>query len=74
MKKRYLFLMLIVLSLISIFIGVREVSIQDVLHINNEKIQIVFLSRIPRLMSIIVACMSMIIAGLIIQQISRNKV
>lgn len=73
MKKRYLFIMLIVLSIISIFIGVREVSIQDILSFNNEKMQIVFLSRIPRLMSIIVAGMSMSIAGLIMQQISRNK-
>lgn len=73
MKKRYLLLVLIVLSIISIFIGVREVSIQDVLNFNNEKMQIVFLSRIPRLMSIIVAGMSMSIAGLIMQQISRNK-
>lgn len=73
MKKRYLLLILIVLSIISIFIGVREVSIQDILHLNNEKMQIVFLSRIPRLMSIIVAGMSMSIAGLIMQQISRNK-
>lgn len=73
MKKRYLLLVLIVLSIISIFIGVREMSIQDVLNFNNEKMQIVFLSRIPRLMSIIVAGMSMSIAGLIMQQISRNK-
>lgn len=73
MKKRYLLLVLIVLSIISIFIGVRQVSIQDVLNFNNEKMQIVFLSRIPRLMSIIVAGMSMSIAGLIMQQISRNK-
>lgn len=73
MKKRYSLLVLIVLSIISIFIGVREVSIQDVLNFNNEKMQIVFLSRIPRLMSIIVAGMSMSIAGLIMQQISRNK-
>ena len=73
MKKRYLVLLLIVLSIISIFIGVREVSIQDIFIFNNEKMQIVFLSRIPRLMSIIVAGMSMSIAGLIMQQISRNK-
>ena len=73
MKKRYLLLILIILSIISIFIGVREVSIGDILHFNNEKMQIIFLSRIPRLMSIIVAGMSMSIAGLIMQQITRNK-
>lgn len=73
MKKRYLGLMLIILSLASIFIGVKDVSINDVLNLNTEAIQIVFLSRFPRLMSIIVAGVGMSIAGLIMQQISRNK-
>lgn len=73
MKKRYLFLVLIILSLISIFIGVRELSLQDIISVNEEKMLIVLLSRIPRLISIIVSGISMSIAGLIMQQISRNK-
>lgn len=73
MKKRYLFLILIILSLISIFIGVKDINIQDILNFNETEMQIVLLSRLPRLMSIIVAGMSMSIAGLIMQQISRNK-
>lgn len=73
MKKRYLFLILIILSLISIFIGVKDINLQDILNFNETEMQIVLLSRLPRLMSIIVAGMSMSIAGLIMQQISRNK-
>lgn len=73
MKKRYLFLILIILSLISIFIGVKDINLQDILNFNVTEMQIVLLSRLPRLMSIIVAGMSMSIAGLIMQQISRNK-
>lgn len=73
MKKSYLILILVVLSLISILIGVKEINLQDILSLNEEKISIIFLSRLPRLMSIIVAGMSMSIAGLIMQQISRNK-
>ncbi|ABS20717.1 transport system permease protein [Bacillus cytotoxicus NVH 391-98] len=73
MKKRYLFIMLIVLSVASIFIGVKDVSLTDVLHWNQEKMQIVFISRLPRLISIIVAGVSLSISGLIMQQLSRNK-
>lgn len=73
MKKRYLLLILIILSLISIFIGVMDVNIQDILKLNKEQIEVLILSRLPRLMSIIVAGMGMSISGLIMQQISRNK-
>lgn len=73
MKKRYLFIMLIVLSIVSIFIGVKEVNLADILHWNQEKMQIVFISRLPRLISIIVAGVSLSISGLIMQQLSRNK-
>ena len=73
MKKRYLFIALIILSVASIFIGVRDVSFIDVLKFNEDKIQIILLSRIPRLISIITAGIGMSISGLIMQQISRNK-
>ena len=73
MKKRYLVLILVVLSLASIFIGVKEVNLGDLLRLNEEQIQILILSRLPRLISIIVAGMGMSISGLIMQQISRNK-
>ncbi|PEX90063.1 ABC transporter permease [Bacillus cereus] len=73
MKKRYLFIALIVLSVASIFIGVKDVSLNDVLHWDQDKMQIIFLSRLPRLISIIVAGVSLSISGLIMQQLSRNK-
>ncbi|KFN01472.1 ABC transporter permease [Bacillus clarus] len=73
MKKRYLFIMLIVLSIASIFIGVKDISLKDILHWDQDKMQIVFISRLPRLISIIVAGVSLSISGLIMQQLSRNK-
>lgn len=73
MKKSYLFLILILLSLVSIFIGVREVDIKGLLNLDKEQLKILYLSRMPRLISIIVAGSSMSIAGLIMQQISHNK-
>lgn len=73
MKNRYLILMLFIFSIISIFIGVKEVSISDIYHLRMDKIEILFLSRIPRLISIIVAGIGMSISGLIMQQITQNK-
>lgn len=73
MKKRYLLLALVILSIASIFIGVKDISVLDILNFNQEKIQIIYISRIPRLISIIVVGASMSISGLIMQQISRNR-
>lgn len=73
MKKRYLFLILFILSFISIFIGVSNINIQDVLAFNLDKIHIILVSRIPRLIAIIVAGIGLSISGLIMQQISKNK-
>lgn len=73
MKKRYLAIILIILSCISVFIGVNDIKIMDLLTFNQEKIEVFFISRIPRLISILVAGAGMSICGLIMQQISRNK-
>ncbi|PCK69511.1 iron-siderophore ABC transporter-like protein [Paenibacillus larvae subsp. larvae B-3650] len=45
----------------------------DMLHLGEEQVQVILISRIPRLVSIIIAGVSMSISGLIMQQISRNK-
>lgn len=73
MKKRYLILALIILSICSIFIGVKDISFIDIFNSDDVKLKVLLISRIPRLISIIVVGVSMSIAGLIIQQISRNK-
>jgi iron complex transport system permease protein len=73
MKKSYLIIALIILSIASIFVGVKEISILDIFHLNEDKVQVIVLSRIPRLVSILVVGMSMSISGLIMQQISRNR-
>ncbi|APQ95255.1 ABC transporter permease [Clostridium botulinum] len=73
MKKRYLILTLIILSICSIFIGVKDISFIDIFNSDDVKLKVLLISRIPRLISIIVVGVSMSIAGLIMQQISRNK-
>jgi len=73
MKKRYLLPALIILSFFSLFIGVSDINPLDLFHISDEQWQILTVSRLPRLVSILVAGASMSIAGLIMQQLSRNK-
>ncbi|WP_404451093.1 ABC transporter permease [Virgibacillus necropolis] len=73
MKIRYLLITVCILSITSIFVGVSNVSVWDVFHLSEDQIDILMISRIPRLASILIAGMSMSICGLIMQQLSRNK-
>ncbi|MRG85117.1 ABC transporter permease [Salinibacillus xinjiangensis] len=73
MKKRYLLLILIVLSIASLFIGVTNITPMDLLNLKSEEVQILYLSRVPRLISILIAGMSLSIAGLIMMQLTRNR-
>lgn len=73
MKKRYLLIVLILLSITSLFIGVNDITLMDIVNYNKEKVDIFFISRVPRLVSILLAGLGMSICGLIMQQISRNK-
>ncbi len=64
MNKWYFIIILVILSAISLMLGVADIS---------SDIQILLQSRFPRLISIIAAGAGMSIAGLIMQQLSRNK-
>ena len=72
-KKRYLVLILIILSVFSLFVGVSALSIGDIIAFKEDKIRLLMISRIPRLVSILVAGIGLSVSGLIMQQISRNK-
>ncbi|MGG1366103.1 ABC transporter permease [Priestia megaterium] len=73
MKFYQLILVFAVLSILSLFVGVQDLSAMDLLHLTKEESQTLFFSRFPRLLSIIMAGMSLSICGLIMQQITRNK-
>lgn len=73
MKLRYLIVLLIILSLISLFVGVRQISPWDLFNLTETQMQTMVISRLPRLFSIILAGSGLSIAGLIMQQLSRNK-
>lgn len=72
-KKRYLVVLLTVLSVCSLFIGVSSLNISDLLALKPDKVQLLLISRVPRLVAIIVAGAGLSVSGLIMQQISRNK-
>lgn len=73
MKIRYLVIMLIILSFVSLFIGVKDITPLDLLDPTDDKVKIMLQSRFPRLAAIIIAGIVMSISGLIMQQLSRNK-
>lgn len=73
MKYRYLIPILIILSILSIFIGVVPLNITDIFNLTEQQVQIIVVSRLPRLISIVIAGVGLSISGLIMQQLSRNK-
>lgn len=73
MNKLTLWILLILFSFLSLFIGVKDISPLDLFRLSEDQAQIFWISRVPRLVSIIIAGVSMSIVGLIMQQLSRNK-
>jgi len=65
--------MLILLSFTSLFIGVKDITSLDLFNLRDDQVQIMLQSRLPRLVSIIVAGISMSVSGQIMQQLTRNK-
>lgn len=73
MKLWHLAALLLLFSIGSLFIGIKDISPLDLFSLTDSQRQVLLVSRVPRLMALIVAGMSMSIAGLIMQQLSRNK-
>lgn len=63
----------IVLTLTSLLIGVGNVRLVDLLQGNVQAWNLVWISRVPRTLAIILAATGASISGLIMQAISRNK-
>lgn len=73
MKIRYLLTATVVLAVVSLFIGVVNIKPTDLLNFQSEETRLFFISRVPRLIAILLAGAGMSIAGLIMQSLSRNK-
>ncbi|WP_386692865.1 MULTISPECIES: ABC transporter permease [unclassified Lonepinella] len=72
-KRRYLFLLVILLSVLSLFIGVSTVNLTGLFALDGEQWEIFVISRVPRLVSILIAGAALSICGLVMQQLSRNR-
>lgn len=73
MRLWYLIVATVVLSGISLFLGAKSITPLDLLDFTSEETEVFLISRLPRLVAIILAGVGMAIAGLIMQSLSRNK-
>lgn len=63
----------VVLAVVSMFVGVSDVSLASLLAGDRTAWDIFWISRVPRTVSVILAGMAMSVAGLIMQLMARNK-
>lgn len=68
-----LLILLVVFGMISLFIGVIRINLDDIFSLSTTQLEIILLTRIPRLVVILLTGMSLSICGLIMQQLTQNK-
>ncbi|UQZ84707.1 Iron-uptake system permease protein FeuB [Paenibacillus konkukensis] len=73
MKLKVMIPLLLLLSILSVFVGVKEIKPWEVFQLTEDQLHVLVISRVPRLISILIAGVSMGVVGLIMQQLSRNK-
>lgn len=61
------------MAVVSLFIGVADISIADIFHWNADKLALISISRFPRTAALILAGVGMSISGVIMQQMTQNK-
>ncbi|MCX2696629.1 MULTISPECIES: ABC transporter permease [Ochrobactrum] len=68
-------IVVVILAFVSLFIGVSDVSLSTLLGANStdRAAEVLLISRIPRTLAIILAGMSMAVAGMIMQMLTRNR-
>lgn len=68
-----LLVLLTLMSILSLFVGAADITPADVLSGDIESLELMLISRLPRLLAILCTGMGMSIAGLIMQQLCANK-
>ena len=66
-------MLLLCLSLFSLFVGVRNITLAGLLSGEADQMLVFVVSRVPRLIAILTAGMGLSVVGLIMQQLARNK-
>ncbi len=69
----FLALLLLVMSVASLFVGVIDISPASLFSGSAEQLEIFLVSRLPRLLAILCTGIGMSVAGLIMQQLCMNK-
>ncbi|MHC8949137.1 ABC transporter permease [Sphingobacterium hungaricum] len=64
---------ILLLSLISLFTGVKEIAFSDILDMSDDQLLVFSISRFPRTAALILTGAGLSIAGFIMQQLTQNK-
>lgn len=65
--------LLVILSIVSIFVGVLDVNLAGLFQGDTEQLEVLVISRLPRLLAILCTGIGMSVSGLIMQQLCMNK-
>ena len=68
-----LFVLLAILSVASLFVGVLDINLFDLIQGDADQLGIFVVSRLPRLLAILCTGIGMSVSGLIMQQLCMNK-
>lgn len=72
-KKSGAWFLLAVLALLSLLVGVQELTFFDLFHLDEIQRTILLSTRIPRTLSLILAGTTLSVSGLLMQQLTQNK-
>lgn len=68
-----LFILLMIFSIFSIFLGVHSINGSDLFDLNYLQKVVIFSTRIPRTVSLVLAGSTLAISGLLMQHLTQNK-
>lgn len=73
MKKCIPIVSLLLLATFSLFIGVQSIPIQDIFQLSEMQSLVLWTTRVPRTISLIIAGATISVSGLIMQHLTQNK-
>ncbi|APB30539.1 ABC transporter permease [Vagococcus teuberi] len=73
MKKSIPIISLVLLTILSLFIGVQSIPIQDIFQLNETQSLVLWTTRVPRTISLVIAGATISVSGLIMQHLTQNK-